>query len=64
MVPSMSKLSDKQYSEILRSADFAPASYKELAAALMLNSVKQMYHGMVNEEDILTLFNIPNLKIF
>ena len=44
MAPSMSKLSDKQYSEILRSVDFAPASYKELAAALMVNGVKQMFH--------------------
>ena len=64
MAPSTSTLSDKQYSEILRSVDFAPASYKELAAALMVNGVKQMFHAMVNEEDILTLFNIPNLKIF
>ena len=64
MAPSTSTLSDKQYSEILRSVDFAPASYKELAAALIQDNVKEMYHGMVNEEDILTLFNIPNLKIF
>ena len=30
----------------------------------MENGVKEMYHAIVNEDDILTLFSIPNLKIF
>ena len=63
MAPSTSTLSDKEYSSILRSVDFAPASYKEIAAALMKNGVKEMYHAMVNESDILKLFSIPNLEI-
>ena len=64
MAPSTSTLSDKEYSSILRSVDFAPASYKEIAAALMKNGVKEMYHAMVNESDILKLFSIPNLEVF
>ena len=28
------------------------------------NGVREMYHAMVNEKDIVTLFKIPNLKIF
>jgi len=30
----------------------------------MQNGVIEMYHALVNERDILTLFTIPNLKIF
>ena len=58
------KLSDKEYTKILQDEDFGPASYKEVADAFMKNGVKQMYHAMVNEEDILTMFKIEHLKVF
>ena len=61
---STSKINDREYSEILQNADFTPASYQEIADSLMENGIQQMYHALVNEEDILTLFSIPNLKIF
>jgi hypothetical protein len=57
-------LRKKEYYEILKKVGFNPASYKEIANSLMENGVKEMYHALVNEEDILTLFTIPNLKIF
>ena len=63
MAPSTSTLSDKQYSEFLRRVDFAPKSYHEIADALMHRGVKEMYHAMANESDILKLFSIPNLEI-
>ena len=44
--------------------EFNPASYREIAKSLMQNYVKEMYHALVNEDDIQTLFTIPNLKIF
>ena len=59
-----SKLSDKEYTKILQDEDFGPASYKEVADAFMKNGIKQMYHAMVNEDDILTIFKIEHLKIF
>ena len=63
MAASTFKLNDQEYTKCLQDVDFAPVSYKEVAECLMKNGVKQMYHAMVNEEDILTLFTIPNLKI-
>jgi hypothetical protein len=30
----------------------------------MKNGKREMYHALVNEDDIETLFSIPNLKIF
>ena len=44
--------------------EFKPASYKEIGEALMKNGVREMYHALVNEADIVTLFTIPNLSIF
>ena len=64
MPASTSKLNDNEYSQILQKADFEPASYEEIAKSLMENGVRQMYHALVNEDDIQTLFTIPNLKIF
>ena len=64
MPATTSKLNDKEYSQILQKADFETASYEEIANSLMENGVYQMYHALVNEEDIQTLFTIPNLKIF
>ena len=61
---STSKINDREYSEILKNANFTPSSYQEIAESLMENGIKQMYHALVNEADILTLFSIPNLKIF
>jgi len=41
-----------------------PASYENIANSVMDNGVKEMYHAIVNEYDIVTLFTIPNIKIF
>ena len=57
-------LGEAEYYEFLRKIEFNPASYKEIANSLMQNGVIEMYHALVNERDILTLFTIPNLKIF
>ena len=61
---STSRLNNKDYYEILKNADFTPASYQEIAESLMENGILQIYHALDNEADILTLFSIPNLKIF
>ena len=61
---STSKLNDGEYSRILKSSDFSPASFEEIAESLMKNGIREMYHALVNEDDILTLFSIPDLKIF
>ena len=61
---STSRINDREYSEILKNANFIPSSYQEIAESLMKNGIQQMYHALVNEADILTLFSIPNLKIF
>jgi hypothetical protein len=54
---STSKINDNEYSEILRNADFTPASYQEIADSLMEHGIQQMYHALVNEEDNLTRFS-------
>ena len=64
MPATTSKLNDNEYSQILERADFEAASYEEITNSLMENGVRQMYHALVNEDDIQTLFTIPNLKIF
>ena len=61
---STSKINDREYCEILKNVNFTPSSYQEIAESLMENGIQQMYHALVNETDILTLFSIPNLKIF
>ena len=61
---STSQLNDNDYTKLLHDEGFAAASYKEIAESLMKNGVKEMYHALVNEEDIITMFKIPNLKIF
>ena len=61
---STSRLSTREYSEILKTANFTPASYFDIAESLMKNGIREMYHALVNEDDIDTLFSIPNLKIF
>ena len=59
-----SKLNDKEYSKILQDANFEPASFEKIADALTNHGIKEMYHALVNEDDILKLFTIPNLEIF
>ena len=61
---SPARLNDKQYTKLLDDEDFSAASYEEIAQALMKNGIKETCHALVNKEDILTLFKIPNLKIF
>ena len=61
---SPAKLNDKEYTKLLDDADFSAASYKEIATALMENGVKETYHALVNEEDILTLFKIITIHKF
>ena len=61
---STSRLNTREYSEILKTANFTPASYFDIAESLMKNGIQEMYHALVNEDDIDTLFSIPNLKIF
>ena len=61
---STSRINDREYSEILNSYNFTPASFGEIAESLMKNGIREMYHALVNEDDIQTLFSIPDLKIF
>ena len=61
---SSAKLSNKEYTEFLQAVEFKPASYEEISESLIKNGVREMYHAMVNEKDIVTMFKIPNLKIF
>jgi hypothetical protein len=58
------RVNTREYYEILKTANFIPASYLEIAESLMKNGIREMYHALVNENDIDTLFSIPNLKIF
>ena len=57
-------LDNSAYYRILNACEWKPSSYKEIADSLMKNGVKQMYHAIVNEDDIQLLFSIPNLEIF
>ena len=57
-------LDNSAYYRILKAHEWNPLSYKEIADSLMKNGVKQMYHAIVNEDDIQFLFSIPNLEIF
>ena len=57
-------LGEKEYYNLLNGLGWMPASYENIANSLMENGVKEMYHAIVNEDDILTLFSIPNLNIF
>ena len=57
-------LNEKEYYKLLNGLDWMPASYENIANCVMDNGVKEMYHAIVNENDIVTLFTIPNIKIF
>ena len=61
---STSKLNDNEYTKLLQDANFKPANFVKIADALENHGIKQMYHALVNEDDILKLFTIPNLEIF
>jgi len=61
---STSKLNNNEYTKLLQDANFKPANFVKIADALENHGIKQMYHALVNEDDILKLFTIPNLEIF
>ena len=61
---STSKLNDNEYTKLLQDVNFTPANFEKIADALENHGIKQMYHALVNEDDILKLFSIPNLEIF
>ena len=61
---STSKLNDNEYTKLLQDANFKPANFEKIADALKNHGIKQMYHALVNEDDILKFFTIPNLEIF
>ena len=49
-------LDNSAYYKILKDAEWSPLSYKEIANSLMKNGVKQMYHAILNEDDIQFFF--------
>ena len=57
-------LDKSAYYKIINDHGWNPSSYKEIANSLMKNGVKQMFHAIVNEDDIQFLFSIPYLDIF
>ena len=57
-------LSKQEYYNLINGFGWMPASFEDIANSIMENGVKQMYHALVNENDINLLFTIPNLKIF
>ena len=57
-------LSKQEYYNLLNGLGWIPSSFKIIANSLMENGVKEMYHAIVNEDDLLTLFTIPNINIF
>ena len=57
-------MSDVEYTNFLQDMDFKAASFTEISQSLIKNGIKEMYHALVNEADIGTLFKIPDLKIF
>ena len=61
---STSKLNDNEYTKLLQDVNFTPANFEKIADALENHGIKQMYHALVNEDDILKLFTIPNLEVF
>ena len=57
-------LDKSAYYKIINDHGWNPSSYKEIANSLMKNGVKQMFHAIINEDDIQFFFSIPNLDIF
>ena len=57
-------LSKQEYYNLINGFGWMPASFQDIANSVMENGVKQMYHALVNQDDIHLLFSIPNLKIF
>ena len=40
------------YYKFIIGTEWSPSSYKEIADSFMKNGVKEMYHAIVNEDDI------------
>ena len=57
-------LGNTDYYKFIIGTEWSPSSYKEIADSFMKNGVKQMYHAIVNEDDIQFLFSISNLLVF
>ena len=53
---STSKLNNNKYTKLLQDANFTPANFENIADALMNHGIKQMYHALVKEDDILKLY--------
>ena len=49
-------LSKKEYKEMLSSVGWNSSSFVEIASCLMKNVIKQMYHSIIHEDDISSLF--------
>ena len=45
-------LGNIDYYKFIIGIDWSPSSYKEIADSFMKNVVKQIYHAIVNEDDI------------
>ena len=52
------------YYNYLNNLNFSPSNYEKIAAHLMKNGVKEMYHALINEADICKVLTIPNLEVF
>ena len=50
--------------DILKEMDFKHASFLEIVDGLRANGVREMYHAIVEEKDVVTLFSTPNCKIY
>ena len=57
-------LSEQEYYNLLNGKGWKPASFENIANSLENNGVKQMFHALVNQDDLHLLFSIPNLEIF
>ena len=51
------------YYNLLKQVNFSPSSYSEIAKDLMELGVKEMYHALVNEADIVQVLTIPDIKV-
>ena len=61
---STSKLNNNEYTKLLQDANFTPANFEKIADALKNHGNKQIYHALVNEDDILKLFTVTNPEVF
>ena len=54
----------KEFLEHFIFHDTGKKVFNQIANSLMKNGVKQMFHAIINEDDIQFFFSIPNLDIF